>query len=151
MLEILASAYPWTKAAHVISMVAWMAGLFYLPRLFVYHVENGDGDPALHATFIVMERKLFRFIMGPAMVSTWVFGLLLLLTPGVISWASDVWIYVKLLAVAGLTWFHHWLGYRRKDLAAGRNRLSGRAYRLANEVPTLALVIIVTMVIVRPF
>jgi protoporphyrinogen IX oxidase len=151
MLDLLASAYPWTKAAHVIAMVTWMAGLFYLPRLFVYHVEKGAGDATLQRTFVEMEHKLFRFIMGPAMSATWLFGVLLLLTPGVVAWSSDLWIYVKLAAVGGLTWFHHWLGYRRKDLAADRNRLSGRTYRLMNEVPTLALVIIVVMVIVKPF
>lgn len=151
MATLLATLYPWTKALHVISMVAWMAGLFYLPRLFVYHAEEGHRSEVLRETLVVMERRLYTVIMRPAMVATWLFGAILLLTPGVIAWGSDFWIYVKLLAVVGLTGFHHWLDARRKDLEAGRNTLSGRSYRLANEFPTLMLVVIVVMVIVRPF
>lgn len=151
MTIALLAFYPWTKALHVISMVAWMAGLFYLPRLFVYHVEDGGRSEVLRETLIIMERRLYRVIMRPAMFATWFFGVALLLTPGVIAWKSDLWIYVKLLAVLGLTGFHHWLGARRLDLQNGRNTLSGRSYRLANELPTLALIIIVVMVIVRPF
>ncbi len=151
MSTLLSALYPWTKALHVISMVAWMAGLFYLPRLFVYHVEEGHRSDALRETLVVMERRLYRVIMRPAMMATWLFGVALLLTPGVIAWGSDLWIYVKLAAVIGLTGFHHWLDARRLDLEAGRNTLSGRSYRLANELPTLALVVIVIMVIVRPF
>ena len=151
MAMVLSTLYPWTKALHVISMVAWMAGLFYLPRLFVYHVEEGHRSEVLRETLVVMERRLYTVIMRPAMGATWVFGVTLLLTPGVISWGSDFWIYVKLVGVIGLTGFHHWLGARRKDLEAGRNTLTGRSYRLANEFPTLALIIIIVMVIVRPF
>lgn len=151
MATVLSTLYPWTKALHVISMVAWMAGLFYLPRLFVYHVEEGHRSEVLRETLVVMERRLYTVIMRPAMGATWVFGVTLLLTPGVIAWGSDFWIYVKLVAVVCLTGFHHWLGARRKDLEGGRNTLTGRSYRLANEIPTLALIIIVVMVIVRPF
>lgn len=150
MSAILVTAYPWMKALHVISMVAWMAGLFYLPRLFVYHVERGDPGSSLDETFQTMERRLLRAIMNPAMIATWVFGIILLVTPGVVSFRADLWIYPKLAAVLVLTWFHMWLAARRRDFVEGRNRVSGRAYRFLNEVPTLALVVIVVMVVVRP-
>ena len=146
MTELLASAYPWTKALHVISMVAWMAGLFYLPRLFVYHVESTAGRTA--ELFEVMERRLLRAIMNPAMVATWIFGLMLVFTPGVVDW-SVVWPWTKAGGVLTLTWFHHWLGRRRKELAAGTNTLSGRRYRMMNELPTVMLIVIVVSVIVR--
>ncbi len=151
MSSFLISAYPWTKALHVISMVAWMGGLFYLPRLFVYHAEKAAPGSELDATFQVMERRLERAIMAPAMIATWVFGLTLLATPGVVDFRHDLWIYPKLAAVLALSGFHSWLGARRIDFAEGRNRLGGRTYRIANEAPTLALVVIVIMVIVRPF
>lgn len=150
MTNLLSSLYPWTKAIHIIAMTAWMAGLFYLPRLFVYHVERGANDPVLHETFCVMESKLLRLIMNPAMIVTWIFGLMMLLTPGLISWSQDFWIYPKLVTVAGLTWFHHWLGLRCKDFADGTNTHTGRTYRLMNEIPTIGLIIIVVMVVVRP-
>ena len=150
MSDLLTSLYPWTKSFHVMSVLAWMAGLFYLPRLYVYHVEQiAPGSPA-DATFQTMERKLLRQIMNPAMVATWAFGLCLALTPGIVDW-SAVWPWTKALAIGGMTWFHHWLGLRRKDFAAGRNTRTGRTYRLMNEVPTLLMVVIVISVIVRPF
>ncbi len=142
--------YPWIKALHVISMVAWMAGLFYLPRLFVYHAEKAVPGSDLDRTFRVMEERLMRVIMRPAMVATWTFGLLLLVS-GVVDFRADLWIYPKLAAVVALTGFHEWLAARQKDFAAGCNKVSGRGYRIANEAPTLALVVIVVMVIVRPF
>ncbi len=149
--DFLAAAYPWTKALHVISMVAWMAGLFYLPRIFVYHAEGAPPGSGISETFKVMERKLFRLIMNPAMIATWIFGLALLLTPGLIDWGRDLWIYVKLAGVGALTWFHHWLGRRRSEFAEDANIRTGRTYRAMNEVPTLGLIVIVIMVIVRPF
>jgi len=150
-LSFLTPVYPWIKALHVIAVVTWMAGLFYLPRLFVYHAERAAPGSEMSETFKVMELRLQKQIMRPAMIATWLFGILLLLTPGVISWKTDVWIYIKLATVLVLTWFHHWLIRRRKDFAADRNQTSGRTYRMMNELPTLALVIIVVMVIVRPF
>lgn len=151
MLDFMTAAYPWTKSLHVISMVAWMAGLFYLPRLFVYHVEGAATGSPTSETFKIMEYKLYRFIMNPAMIATWIFGLLLLGTPGLIDWTGEFWIYVKLGTVGALTWFHHWLGRRRADFAIDANTRDGRTFRLMNEVPTLCLVVIVTMVIVKPF
>jgi putative membrane protein len=151
VFDLLTYAYPWIKTAHIVSMVAWMAGLFYLPRLFVYHVERGAAGSDLSETLEVMERRLLRAIMNPAMIATWTFGILLALTPGLVAWRADGWIWVKLAFVGLLTWFHHWLGRRRKDFAANRNSHSGRTYRLMNELPTVALIVIVAMVVVRPF
>ena len=113
MTDFLISIYPWTKALHIISVIAWMAGLFYLPRLFVYHVEKRDlsGLPEL---FEVMEYRLLKAIMNPAMVATWVFGLCLVFTPGIVDWGM-VWPWTKAISVLGMTWFHHWLALRRKD------------------------------------
>lgn len=151
MNEFLLTLYPWSKSLHIISMVAWMAGLFYLPRIFVYHVEEAGIDEHLDRVFGTMERKLLTVIMTPAMIATWVFGIILILTPGVVDLARDGWLHVKLVFVLILTWFHFWLAARRRDFATGVNRRSGRRYRLMNEIPTLALVVIVVMVIVRPF
>ncbi len=148
MEEFLASVYPWTKAFHVMSVIAWMAGIFYLPRLFVYHAESVLAGSETDLLFQTMERKLLRLIMNPAMVATWVFGLALVFTPGIVSW-SEVWPWSKAAGVIGMTWFHHWLGYRRKDFIAGNNRRSGRTYRIMNEVPTLFLAVIVISVMVK--
>ncbi|MEY3309085.1 MAG: hypothetical protein RLZZ413_3123 [Pseudomonadota bacterium] len=148
MGDILAGMYPWVKSFHVMAVIAWMAGLFYLPRLFVYHAEKSALGPDMDDLFQTMELKLYRVIMGPAGIATWVFGLALVVTPGIVDW-SDVWPWAKGAAVLVMTWFHFWLGARRKDFAAGRNRLSGRHYRMMNEVPTLLMLVIVLSVIVR--
>jgi protoporphyrinogen IX oxidase len=146
--DFLASAYPWIKALHVISVIAWMAGLFYLPRLFVYHVEKVEAGSETDRLFQTMERRLLRAIMNPAMTATWVFGLCLVFTPGIVDWSS-VWPWTKALSVLGMTWFHHWLGLRRKDFVSGSNTVSGRTYRMMNEVPTVFLIVIVCSVIVK--
>jgi putative membrane protein len=132
-------------------MVSWMVGLLYVPRLFVYHAERGASGSELSETFKVMERRLLRLIMNPAMIATWVFGLMLAFTPGVIEWSGDDWFHTKLAAVLVLTWFHHWLARRRKDFAEDRNKVGARTYRRMNELPTVVLAVIVVMVIVRPF
>jgi putative membrane protein len=148
MTDFLASAYPWTKALHVISVIAWMAGLFYLPRLFVYHAEEVERRSATDMLFQKMERRLLRLIMNPAMVAAWIFGLALVFTPGIVSWA-ELWPWTKAVGVIGMTWFHHWLGYRRKDFLEGNNVRSGRTYRVMNEIPTVFLLLIVVSVIVK--
>lgn len=148
MTDILFSMYPWIKSLHVISVIAWMAGLFYLPRLFVYHVEKVGQSGETHELFQTMELKLLRVIMNPAMIATWVFGLLLVLTPGVVDWGA-IWPWTKAACVLGMTWFHHWLGLRRKEFMAGVNTRNGRTFRLMNEVPTLLMVGIVVSVIVK--
>jgi putative membrane protein len=140
-------AYLWFKSLHVMSIIAWMAGLFYLPRLFIYHTMKEAGSDASE-TFKVMERKLLKIIMTPAMVSSWLFGLL-------VAWQAslftDGWFHVKLLLVIGMTVFHFMLDKWRKDFEADQNQKSEKFYRIANEVPTLLMIIIVILVIVKPF
>jgi putative membrane protein len=138
--------YPWIKALHVIAVIAWMAGLLYLPRLFVYHASAARGSE-LSETLKVMERRLLRGIMNPAFVAVWVLGGLLLVVQ---DWHQG-WLHVKLVMVLGLSLLHHLFGRWRKDFAADINRRPARFYRIANEVPTVLLIIIVIMVIVRPF
>jgi len=141
--------YPWTKAFHIISMVAWMAGMFYLPRLYVYHCELVPGS-AESERFKVMEFRLLKQIINPAMIATWTFGILLVLTPGVIDWSWGWW-HVKLAAVLLMSGFHGAMSRWRRDFVQDRNTRSHRFYRIANEVPTLLLIVIVIMVIVRPW
>ncbi len=141
--------YPLIKAFHIISVVAWMAGLLYLPRLFVYHADAPTGS-TMSETFKIMERRLLRGIMNPAFVAVYVFGVALASTPGVVDWHAG-WIYAKLALVALLTLFHHLLALWRKDFAADRNRRPARFYRMVNELPTVALIAIVILVVVKPF
>lgn len=148
MTDILLLGYPWIKAFHIMSVIAWMAGLFYLPRLYVYHAEQVGQSGETHVLFQVMEMKLLRLIMNPAMIATWILGLCLVFTPGIIDW-SAVWPWTKVIGVFGMTAFHHWLGLRRNDFKNGANRLTGRQYRMMNEVPTILMVLIVLSVVVR--
>lgn len=150
-LDLLAPFYLWTKTLHVVSVITWMAGLFYLPRLYVYHAETAGPGSETAATFKVMERKLLKVIMNPAMIATWTFGLLLVFTPGVVDLSTDVWAWVKGAGVIAMTWYHHLLVRWRRDFEGDRNTRPGRFYRQMNEVPTLLMLLIVTMVIVRPF
>jgi len=140
---------PWLKALHVISVIAWMAGLLYLPRLFVYHAAAKPGSDQSE-TFKIMERRLLRAIMNPAMIATYLFGLALLFTPGVVNWGTG-WIYVKLILVAALTVLHHLYGLWRKDFERDANTRPAKFYKIANELPTLGMIAIVIMVIVKPF
>jgi putative membrane protein len=126
-----------------------MAGMFYQPRLYVYHCELNPGS-AESERFKVMERRLLRQIINPAMIATWLFGVLLVLTPGVLNWSARWW-HVKLAAVVLLSGFHGALSRWRRDFLEDRNRRPQRFYRIANEVPTLLVIVIVVMVIVRPF
>jgi len=149
MIDLLIIAYPWIKALHIMAVIAWMAGLFYLPRLFVYHTERAQAGDALDATFQVMEEKLLKVIMHPSMLVAWAAGLCLVLVPGVVQW-SMIWPWAKAAGLVGMTWFHFWLAARRMDFWRGESRLSGRRFRLMNEVPTLLMVIIVVSVVVKP-
>jgi len=148
MTEILTSIYPWIKSLHIIAVISWMAGLFYLPRIFVYHVERSNGEDQLNEVFLIMERKLHSFIMNPAMIVSWLCGILLSLTPGIIDF-SEFWVWVKLVSIIGMTSFNIWLGFKIIDFQTGNNSLSGRQYRLLNEVPTILLVVIVVSVIIK--
>ena len=149
MIELSGTAYLWVKALHLISVIAWMAGLLYLPRLFVYHVDAEPGSPQSE-TFKIMERRLLRAIMTPALVVSFVFGSILLAGLGVEAWASG-WLVVKLIAVFGLTVMHGLMARWRRQFAADGNRRSGKFYRIANEIPTLLMIVVVIMAVVRPF
>ncbi len=148
-LDFLAPLYPWTKALHLLSVFAWMAGLFYLPRLYVYHSQVPPGDPRSE-TFKVMERRLLRGIMNPAMIAAYVFGISLVLTPGIVDWRAGWW-HGKLTGIVAMTVVHHDLAAALKRFAADQRPRSERAWRILNEVPTLFLILIVVMVIVKPF
>src|SRR5690606_9262798 len=111
LIDFLAKYYLWIKAVHIMAVISWMAGLFYLPRLFVYHTEQSIPGDAKDEMFQMMELKLFRMIMNPAMVATWIFGPLLLFIPGLVDWSS-IWPWTKAAGVLAMTWYHHWLGYR---------------------------------------
>jgi putative membrane protein len=141
--------YVWLKALHIVSMIAWMAGMFYLPRLFVYHCGAVQGSE-LSETLKVMERRLLRVIINPAMIATFGFGIALLFVPGLVDWSSG-WIYVKLALVLALAAVHGLFARWRKDFEADRNTRPARFYRIWNEVPTVLMVAIVVMVVVRPF
>jgi protoporphyrinogen IX oxidase len=148
MTDLLLTIYPWIKALHIMSVIAWMAALFYLPRLYVYHAEEVEAGSKTDVMFQTMERRLLKAIMNPAMIATWVFGLILVLTPGIVDW-SQLWPWTKAASVLAMSWFHGWLAARRKDFAAGRNTLTGRRYRMMNEVPTILMIVIVFSVILR--
>ena len=148
MGEILAYLYPWTLSLHIIAVLTWMAGIFYLPRLFVYHTERVETGTDTDDLFQTMEMKLLRSIMNPSLIAVWLFGLTLVATPGIVDWAS-VWPYTKGAAILGMTWFHMWLAARRKDFIAGTNSRTGRTYRMMNELPTLLMLVIVFSVIFK--
>jgi len=140
--------YPWLKALHIIAMVCWFAGLFYLPRLFVYHAMSGDD--VSRERFCVMERKLYRGIMLPSMVATLVFGLWLIgLNPG--YYFSQGWMHAKLTLVILLIGYHHVCGAQLKRFARGENQRSHVFYRWFNEAPVLVLFAVVILVVVKPF
>lgn len=147
MSDLLSASYLWVKALHLMAVLSWMAGLFYLPRLFVYHSKRKDVGDEPSASFQIMEEKLLRLIMNPAMILSWICGLLLVMTPGIVDW-SMLWPWTKAGAVILMTWFHMWLAGQRKALARGQG-LSGRSYRLMNEVPTLLMIVIVLSVILK--
>ena len=139
--------YLWIKAFHIVSLVCWFAGLFYLPRLFVYHAQSED--TISKERFSVMERKLYRGIMTPAMIATFVFGIwLIALSPG---WMSQGWMHAKLTLVILLTGYHHVCGAQMKRFARGENKRSHVYYRWFNEIPVLILLAVVILVVVKPF
>ena len=149
-MDWLFTFYPWVKALHIVAVISWMAALFYLPRLFVHHAERVAVGTETDGLFIMMEEKLYKVIMTPAMIVTWAAGLVMAAMPGLIDWGA-IWPWTKFASVIAMSGFHGWLGARRKDFAAGNNQLVGRTYRIMNEVPTLLMLVIVISVIVRPF
>jgi protoporphyrinogen IX oxidase len=139
----------WVKAFHIISIIAWMAGLLYLPRLFVYHAEAVVGSDKSE-TFKIMERRLYRAIMTPAMVSSWIFGLWLVFGLDVLNQAQG-WVYLKGLLIVTLSVLHFVLGEQVKRFSRDENLRPGRYFRILNEVPTLVMIAIVILVVVKPF
>jgi protoporphyrinogen IX oxidase len=139
--------YEWIKALHIIAVIAWMAGMLYLPRLFVYHcgVEAGSKQSE---TFKIMERRLLEMIINPAMIVTWLAGLYLAWAG---HWFSAGWLHAKLVLVLVLSGVHGFFSRWVKDFAAGRNQRTQRFYRIINEVPTMLMVLIVILVVVKPF
>jgi putative membrane protein len=147
MQDLLAMTYLWLKAGHIIFVVFWMAGLFMLPRLFVYHQETAPDSPE-NAIWVDRERKLLKIILLPSMIAVWVFGIALAVTLGAFD---QGWLHAKLLLVLGLSGYHGYLSAYAKKLARGERKLPGRTLRLLNEVPGVALALIVVLVVVKPF
>ena len=146
MSEWLAGHYDLLRGLHILAVIAWMAGLLYLPRLFAYHTRAAAGSE-MDETFQVMEAKLLRIIMNPAMIAAWLFGIALI----VARWQGwgfleEPWMLVKLAGVLFLTWWHHYLGVARKRLAAGTSTRSERFWRMTNELPFLAAIVMVLAV-----
>ena len=148
MTYFLADIYPYVLSFHIMAVLSWMAGLFYLPRLFVYHAERATVGDQLDDTLRIMEFKLQRYIMSPASIAAWLAGLTLVFTPGVVDW-SAVWPYTKGFCIIAMTVFDHWLMIVRKRFARGENTLTGRTYRMMNEVPTILMIVIVLSVVVK--
>jgi putative membrane protein len=148
MQGFILSHYDWFKALHVIAVISWMAGLLYLPRLFVYHADAAKGSE-LSGTLKVMERKLLRYIINPASIVVWITGPCLV-------WANpdmlhQGWLHVKLTMVVLMTGYHHALAAWRKKFEKDENKKSAKFYRIANEIPTALMIVIVIMVVVKPF
>jgi putative membrane protein len=141
------NAYLWIKAVHIMAVMSWMAGLFYLPRLFVYHADAEAGSE-LSETFKVMERRLLRAIMTPAMVVTWVLGLIMAYDGG---FHLQHWFHAKFLMVLAMTGIHFFLAHCRAEFAQDANRHRAKFYRMLNEAPTLLMIGIVILVILKPF
>jgi len=148
-VDLSGTAYLWIKAVHIIGVIAWMAGLLYLPRLFIYHAAAEPGS-AQSETFKVMERRLLRAIMNPALVLSLVTGGLLIANLGGGAWTSG-WLHAKLACVLGLFAMHGLMARWRRDFAADRNARSQTFYRVANEVPTVLMIGIVVFAVVKPF
>ena len=147
MSDALLPFYPWLKAFHIMAVIAWMAGMLYLPRLFVYHCETSPGT-AEYERFKVMERKLMRIIINPSMIAVWILGLTLAHVQH--SWGEG-WFHAKLLLVIVLSGLHGLLSRWRRDFEHARNTRSQRFYRIINEVPALLMAGIVILVVVKPF
>jgi putative membrane protein len=147
MQDLLSMIYLWLKAGHIIFVIFWMAGLFMLPRYFVYHQEAEPGSPE-GAKWVERERKLLKIILLPSIIAVWAFGIALATATG--AW-SDAWLHAKLLFVLLLSGYHGWLSVYAKKLARGERPLDGKRLRLLNEVPGIAVAIIVVLVVVKPF
>ncbi len=149
MVDAGGQAYLWIQAIHVIAVIAWMAGLLYLPRLFVYHTKAAKGSEQSE-TFKVMEHKLLKIIMNPAMIVTWVLGLIMAFSYG-FTGPGVGWLHAKIVLVLGLSGVHGYLAAATRRFAADQNEKSERFWRIMNEVPTVLMILAVILVIVKPF
>ncbi len=147
MQQVLAMTYLWLKAGHIIFVIFWMAGLFMLPRFFVYHQETAPGSPD-NALWLDRERKLLRIILWPSLAVVWLLGLALAVTTGAFQ---QGWFHAKLAIVLALTAYHFWLAGYAAALAKGERRLTGKRLRMLNEVPGVAAALIVVLAVVKPF
>lgn len=147
MQQVLEMTYLWLKAGHIIFVIFWMAGLFMLPRYFVYHQESAPGSPE-NALWIDRERKLLSIILWPSLIVVWMLGLALAMTTGAFS---QGWFHAKLALVLALTGYHFWLAGYASALKRGVQKLSGRKLRMLNEIPGIAAALVVVLVVVRPF
>ena len=139
--------YLFFKALHLISIVSWMAGLLYLPRIFVYHCE-ADHESQKNI-FIIMERKLYNYIMMPAMTLSWLFGILLVHSLGFVIF-SELWMQIKIISVIILTYYHFTLGKYLRDLAIGNNQKTSKFFRIYNEIPTIILIVVIFVAVFKP-
>jgi len=142
------NSYLLFKSLHLIAVISWMAGLLYLPRIFVYHVENINDDNS-KKIFKIMEKKLFFFIMMPAMILSWIFGLILIFVIGP-DILSTLWAQIKLLLIVLLTFYHFYLGQCLKNFAFDQNNKTSKFFRIINEIPTILLILIVFIVVFKP-
>ena len=142
------NSYLLFKSLHLISVVSWMVGLLYLPRIFVYHVENNKKKEATNI-FEVMEKKLYFYIMRPAMILTWIFGIILIYLNG-IEVFSELWMQIKIIAIVILTYYHFTLGKYLNDFAINDNQKTSRFFRIYNEIPTIILIVVIFVVIFKP-
>ncbi len=143
------NSYLLFKSLHLVVVISWMAGLLYLPRIFVYHSENLQ-DMGVSNIFKIMERKLYYYIMTPAMVLSWIFGFILISELGFVV-INELWIQIKLILVVLLTTYHFYLGYCINRFSNSKNNNSSKFYRIINEVPTILLIVIVFIVFFKPF
>ena len=148
MSAMLSEYYLWLKAFHIIFVISWMAGMFYLPRLYVYHTQVTPGSEA-DETFKVMERRLLRIIMNPAMIIAFVTGILLIIATGAGAPGTGYWMHIKLVLVLGMGAVHGMLSSYRKAFERGENQKSEKFYRLLNEAPTVLMVAIVLLVVIK--
>jgi putative membrane protein len=149
MQDVLSVTYYWLKAGHIIFVIFWMAGLFMLPRLFVYHQESDPASPE-NTKWVDRERKLLKIILTPSIVAVWLFGIALASSPASGGW-NQGWLHAKLLLVFGLSGYHGYLSSYARKLARGERPLSGKQLRLLNEVPGIAVALIVVLVVIKPF
>jgi len=139
--------YLFFKALHLIAVISWIAGLLYLPRIFVYHSEAGDESQK--SVFKIMEKKLYNYIMMPAMLLSWLFGIALIHSLG-FSVFSELWMQIKIISVLVLTYYHFTLGKYLRDFAVDNNQKSSRFFRIYNEIPTIILIVVIFVVVFKP-